>query len=572
MDRMLTNFILWSSRRIAAPALTLLTLTLALSLSAPAVKAEPSRPDSGTIMEGAKPPEKPVEAPTPDLKVVESVPASADNTQRIRVTGFRFSGELPVPEADLQQVAAGRVGKDLTLNDLNQLAGQITHYLRGRGFLVATAYIPAQTISDGQVEIAIIPGKYEAININNQARMGDERLKKMTAGLKAGDVVMKCELERVLLLINDLPGIEVRGALAPGKTEGTTELTLNISDTDQYSGSAYADNHGNPFTGAARGGFGFNIANPGHYGDALQIGGQHSSGAGLKAFNLGYNLPLGYRGARLACDYSRTDYTLGKDFAALDAGGDTTVAGLTLSYPLKRSRGANRYGTIGYDYKDFSDELGENESPKTDRVWQLGINGNCSDRRRGVNQYALNWSHGDLSIDDANDAAFDANSSKTAGNFNKLLLNYRRRQQLSPKYSLALNFSGQLSDSNLDSSEKFYLGGADGVRAYPQGEAASDQGCLLTVELKRAMPQWSNTKNQIYLAGFSDYAYGQINKDLWEDATDDNYRNLADFGLGFGWARRNFNLRLDYAIKLGGEEAESDTDKRGRIWLQCVRN
>jgi hypothetical protein len=97
--------------------------------------------------------------------------------------------------------------------------------------------------------------------INNQARMGEGRLKKMTAGLKAGDVVTKRELERVLLLINDLPGMEVKRTLAPGKTEGTTELTLNITDTDQYSGSAYADNHGNRFTGAARGGLSVGVQN-----------------------------------------------------------------------------------------------------------------------------------------------------------------------------------------------------------------------------------------------------------------------------------------------------------------------
>jgi hemolysin activation/secretion protein len=138
---MFTNLTLRSSRRITAPVLTVLTLTLALSLSAFAVKAEPVKPDSGAILEGAKPPEKPAESPAPNLKVVEPAPAAADNTKHIHVDGFRFSGELPVAETELQKVVAGQVGKDLTLNDLNQLAGQITHYLRERGFSVATAYI-----------------------------------------------------------------------------------------------------------------------------------------------------------------------------------------------------------------------------------------------------------------------------------------------------------------------------------------------------------------------------------------------------------------------------------------------
>jgi hemolysin activation/secretion protein len=558
-------------KRLAAPVLTILTLALALSLFTPAAGAAPARPDSGTALEGAKPPEKPAESPGPDLRVAESTPAAADDTKRIYVNGFLFSGELPVAEADLQQVAAGQAGKDLTLNDLNQLAGQITHYLRGRGYMVATAYIPAQTISDGQVEITIVPGKYGAIRIDNQARIADERLKKMTARLKEGDIVTKADLERVLLLINDLPGVDVKATLASGQNAGTTELTLNVIDTDKYSGSVYADNWGNRFTGAVRGGFGANVANLSHIGDAMQIGGQHTDADGLDGFNLGYNLPLGYRGVRAAFDYSRIDYTLGKDFAALNAGGDTTVAGLTLSYPFRRSRAGNLYGTIGFDYKDLYDEMIGSETPKTDRVWKLGINGNYSDRWRGVNQYALTWSRGDLSIADAGAALTDSNSSKTAGGFNKLSFNYRHGRQFNLKYSLGVQLSGQLSDSNLDSSEKLYLGGADGVRAYPQGEAASDQGLLLAVELKRLLPKWSDAQNNFYLAGFGDYAYGQINKELWKTATGANYRNLADIGLGLGWLRHNFNLRLDYAVKLGGEDAQSGNDRSGRIWLQCVR-
>jgi hemolysin activation/secretion protein len=224
MERILTNLQFKMSRKSVGIGLTVLTLTVVLSLTAvlPAT-AGPEPPKGGAVLEGARPPEQPAESSVPELKVTAPQAASADNTRHIRVNGFRFSGELPVPEADLQQVAAGQVGKDLTLNDLNQLAGQITHYLRGHGYMVATAYIPAQTISDCQVEIAVVTGKYGVININNQARMGDERLKKMAAGLKEGDIVTKRELERVLFLINDQPGIDVKAALAPGEDAGTTD-------------------------------------------------------------------------------------------------------------------------------------------------------------------------------------------------------------------------------------------------------------------------------------------------------------------------------------------------------------
>jgi hemolysin activation/secretion protein len=570
MVGMLASFQFKIGRRFAVSGF--LTLAALLSFTASAAGAAPARPDGGTILEGAKTPEQPAESSVPELKVIEPQAASADNTQRIRVNVFRFSGELPVPETDLQQVAAGQVGKDLTLNDLNQLAGQIEHYLRERGFAVATAYIPAQTIQDGIVEIAVVPGKYGAININNQAWIGDERLKKMSVLLREGEVVTKAELERVLLLINDLPGVGVKATLAPGKDPGTTDLTLNISDTAKYTGSLYADNWGNRFTGAVRGGFGANVANFSHSGDAMQIGGQ-TAGDGLKGFNFNYNLPLGYRGARWAFDYSRIDYTLGEDFAKLDAEGDTNVFGLTVSYPFRRSRSRNLYGTIGFDYKDLYDEIGaiDAETPKTDRIWKLGLSGNFTDRWRGVNQYALTYYYGDLYIADADAASIDSTTGNTAGSFNKLTFNYRRHQALNLNYSMEISFGSQLSDSNLDSSEKLYLGGADGVRAYPQGEAAADQGVMLTVEFKRAIPKWSNLQNNVYLVNFYDLGFGQMNKELWDGADEANYRTLSDIGLGLGWMRRDFNLRLDYAVKLGGGDAESDTDRNDRIWVRGIR-
>jgi hemolysin activation/secretion protein len=555
--------------RFARQTLTIIVFTgLVLSLTASNIWAA-ATPDSGAALDSAQIPEKPATQTGLDFKVAEpDLTASTEVGQRIRVNGFRFSGELLVAEAELQQVVSGRAGQDLTLTDLNDVANQVTKYLRGQGYLVAVAYIPPQTIQDGIVEIAIIPGKYGAIILNNQARIADGRLAKMSGRLRPGEVVTRETLEEALLLVNDLPGIAVKATLAPGQNAGTTDITLNVSNTAKYDGLLYTDNRGNRYTGRYRAGFSSDVANIGHYGDALQIGGQ-TAGDGLSGFNLGYNLPLGYRGTRLAANYSRVDYGLGEDFEELEASGDAQIAGVVLSYPFKRSRHYSLYGTMGYNYKDLYDEIGVTSTvtPRTDKLWNLGLNGQINDKWQGVNQFVLTYFHGDLSIDDVDAAVTDA--GHTAGGFNKLLLNYRRRQNLTPKLSVEWRFTAQTADGNLDSSEKLYLGGSEGMRAYPQGEAAADQGWLLSVEFKRLRPQWSNAGNNVYLVNFYDYGYAQLNKDPWED--EDNRRNLAAAGLGLIWARRSFNLRLDYAIKLGLEDAETDTESNGRIWLQMVK-
>ena len=45
-----------------------------------------------------------------------------------------------------------------------------------------------------------------------------------------------------------------------------------------------------------------------------------------------------------------------------------------------------------------------------------------------------------------------------------------------------------MANRNLDSSEKFYLGGINGVRAYPTSEGSGSEGYLFKVELYKFLP------------------------------------------------------------------------------------
>lgn len=70
------------------------------------------------------------------------------------------------------------------------------------------------------------------------------------------------------------------------------------------------------------------------------------------------------------------------------------------------------------------------------------------------------------------------------GRFTKLSYLFSRQQVLTNYISLFTSISGQIVDGNLDSSEKFYLGGAYGVRAYPVNEAGGDEALLGKMEVR----------------------------------------------------------------------------------------
>lgn len=533
-------------------------------------------PGSGTALEGVKPPAVQIPAQkAPSITVEErEMSVSADGQQTIPVKGFRISGEAPLPEGELLNLIKNEAGKEISLSDLNQLAARITKHLRQQGYLVAFAYIPAQDIRDGIVEIAVVPGKYGQVKISGDGHIGAERLKAMLFCAKPGMIITRAPLERALLLINDLSGVTVKATLSPGQEAGTADLILETTDTAKTGGALYADNWGNRYTGRTRYGTQITINNlSDHYGDALTLGGLTTSD-GINNYTFGYSAPLGHDGAKAEVKYSHVGYTLGEEFADLGATGRAAVTSYSVSYPFIRSRSFNLYGTVGYDVKHLKDDIAGygSYSPRTSGLWNLGLSGSFADTWLGGGNNAFSLTHyrGNLDINDAAARATDASTAQTSGNFSKTVLTYQRQQYVAQNLNFNFSFTGQLADKNLDSSEKLYLGGADGVRSYPQGEASGDQGYKLTGELRWRLPGLSSGPNNLYLNTFYDYGNVMINKHPY--STDDNRRSLMAAGLGLLWTRdRDFAIRMDYAWKLGGGEATGDRDKSGRFWLQGVK-
>ena len=233
-----------------------------------------------------------------------------------------------------------------------------------------------------------------------------------------------------------------------------------------------------------------------------------------------------------------------------------------------RSREQSLYTYFGYENKDLRDDTSNSHSLKSSRLWNLGLSGTFTDSSgRAVNDISLTQYWGSLGIHDSAEATNDAAGLQTAGHFAKTVLTYQRRQDIATSLSLHFDFTGQLAGRNLDSSEKLYLGGVNGVRAYPQGDAAGDEGLLARTELRWRLPGQRFQTDTWFLAGF--YDYGQIKANHRPLTGTENSSHLTGAGLGLLWTcSRDAAIRLDYAWKTGHTAAEDG--KNGRLWLQGV--
>ncbi|WP_300654799.1 ShlB/FhaC/HecB family hemolysin secretion/activation protein [Pseudomonas sp.] len=532
-------------------------------------------PDAGSQLQQL-PPSPTLEKAEPEIRVEQSqVPAiPAAESVKIQVNSLHLTGQSRYSEAELLELTGFTAGEELSLGELQLMSARIADFYHKNGYFVAQAYLPAQEIKEGAVTIAVVEGRYGDISLRNQSNLSDRLANGTLEGLHSGDVIDSAPLESRLLLLSDIPGVDVKSTLVPGASVGAADLIVDVTPGQRVTGSIDADNAGNYYTGEYRLGATLNINNLAGQGDVATLRALHGFD-GLNYGRAAYQMQFGKATAGVA--YSRMEYELGKGFSDLDANGTADIASVFASYPLLRSRRSNLYAQLGYDYKTFEDRI-DAVSPaqvidKNIHVLMASLHGNHRDDLGGggLTAASLTWSSGVLDIETPEAHDIDAATARSNGHYDKLGLHVMRLQQITDRVSLYGAVSGQVASKNLDSSEQMSLGGMYGVRAYPQGEAFGDEGYLATLEARLLLPQFSERQvGQVHLIGFADTGTVKLNKNPWDGS--DNSRTLSGAGVGVNWIENNnFSVKAYYAHKLGSEEATAAPDEDGRLWVQLVK-
>ena len=547
--------------------------TIAFLAASQSVHAQQLPPGAGGQLQQIPSPPAPEKA-VPNLQVER--PGSQDDSvtggATIRVASLRVTGNSLFSQAELVAAANVAPGSDLTLAELRNAAARIAGFYNVRGYILAQAYLPAQDVRDGSVTIAVVEGRYGEIQLRNRSRLSDGVARGILSGLDNGEAVANAPLERRLLLLSNIPGVRVNSTLAPGTGIGTSDLIVDIAPGRSVSGSVEADNAGNRYTGAYRLGGTINLNNPAGIGDQLSLRLLGSTG-GLAYGRLAYQAPLG--NATVGAAYTHLRYALGREFDSLDADGTADIFSLFGSYPLIRSRDANLYLLAAVDARMLADRIGlvASESEKNVRVATIGLGGDSRDDfgGGGWNEFSLGWAIGRLDIESPVERAADALTARSDGGYSKLQLSAARLQTVSGPLSLYAALRGQLAFANLDSSEKMELGGAYGVRAYPEGEAYGDQGYIATLEARLLLSRWTEGfPGSLQLITFVDVGEVRFAHDPW--FTGSNHASRSGFGAGLAWAGpQGLGLRASYARKLGDAPATSAPDKAGRFWFQVTK-
>jgi len=544
---------------------------LAVAATATLAQVPPPVPDAGRIQEQLRRPEAPKKpAVAPQIRVEPPVGEAKADSKPFYVERFLVEGETVFSEEELLALL-GEPKRQMTLAELQKLADRITEAYKNRGYIVARALIPAQDVRDGVVTVQVIEGRYERIDINNASDLSESRIRALLGNVREDAIVHGPTLERAVLLISDLAGITPKATLEPGAQAGYTNLVLEITPTKATDVDVTIDNGGSLYTGRNRLSAGITLNSPAKIGDRLGLRVIYS-GTGLTSTRLSYDAPVWLPGMRIAGYASETKYKLGDVFSSLDSSGAARYWGLGLTHPFVRTAAYNVRGQINLEAREFEDRIGSlaivNE--KSAEVIQWGGSG---DWRDNVGAGAITavqgvMTHGRLVLNTPAQVQADAATARTYGNYHKLVVTANRLQGITDNLRLVLNYTQQFAADNLDSSEKFSVGGMTGVRAYPPGEAAGDDVYLMQAELR--FNAGSFFGGQFSPSLFLDHAHSQINHRPWDTFTGKNVRSLSGLGAGVEWMLPpSFFARAWYAHKLGSEVATAETDRSSRIWVQA---
>lgn len=540
-------------------------LAVFISTAFPLTVSAQQAPDAGQTLQQQQQviPQLPRTGPAIDVQSPAQA-ATLPGGQLVTLQAMRLRGVSVFAETELLAVLGPVAGQAYDLAGLRGLAERVSEHYRANGYPFARAFLPPQPLDDGQLLIEVVEGRYGQVTAQGESAASAQRF---LTPLQSGAVIESSTLERATLLLDDQPGFKAAPIIRPGQELGTGDLDVRVSRERLLSGDVGLDNHGNRYTGEYRARLNVQADSPFMFGDQIRLS-TLVSDEGMWLGSLNYSLPLGASGLRGNVGYAHTYYELAKDFANLQATGTAKVSTLGVTYPIIRSQKANLTLAASYQHKRLNDKqqlAGTDDSKASDSLpISLSFDQRDGLWGGGITYGNLSYTTGRLKLGSVLENTDRTSGQNTRGSFDKWNLDIAR-VQATPFSNLSLfgRISAQKAGKNMDSSESFSLGGANGVRAYPSGEGNGDEGWLLQLELRYTMGQYSP-----YLFHDSGRVTLNANNGSLTAPASPNYRSIGGEGFGLRYNRGNWNLDANLSWHSHGGKPLSDAaDRSPRVWI-----
>ena len=482
----------------------------------------------------------PVPKPTPSLKLKTPAPAESQEisaAQRAKLESSKFGlkkvvleGATVYKSADLASTYNDQIGKTISLLDARGIANRITTFYRNKGYILSQAVVPPQDVTGGVLKIRVIEGF-----ISNVTYQGDvdaegvrERLDGYADSIKNLRPANMADLERYMLLMNDLPGSTITGLIHPSASQfAGADLVLTVRRRT-YEGSYTFDNRGTRFLGPFQHTAVLGANSVFNTYDHTQV--RIMTVDPFRELLLGelqHDEILNNEGTKLSFLASETQTRPGDTLKYLRIKGNSSLFEAKVSHPFLRSRQQSLVARALFDVRNTGVDILSGDAYTRDRLRIARVGGTYSfiDLLQGSDAIDVQLSQG-MDIFDATNKGGNRSNPIGSSSFTKANFDMSRLQPLSDGFSILTAAIGQFSFEPLLTDEQFSLGGADYGRAFDPAEALGDSGLGGKAEVR-----YDGFVGNSYFDSYQLFTYVDIGE-AWTRGVANGNSSVSSTGLG----------------------------------------
>ena len=511
-------------------------------------------------------------------------PLGMDEGPRVIVTNFALLNAVDREKQDLwvsdiEALLDGHIRSQpadgYTINQLQNVADDITRYYRERGFIIAQAIVPAQEVRNGAVSLQIMEGLLEDVLVEGNVVYKAKVIEGPFRRLK-GQPIVQGSLERALLDVQNYPGLTVFGTFTQGDSLGNTDLVVRVREEKRLYFTPSFDNYGSEFTGQFRATLDLQVNNLFGVADRIDayilqtIDPENGTYGGIS-----FDFPFGRNSIGVGGSYNQFDVGGLDALAQLGINGTVEQANVYWNYSFANGRFFGASARVDVAVKEALTEFGDLVLSQDNLAVTSVVFDIFKASRKGtgitVGSFAVDIGMPNTlgSMDGSGDgisSRVGGDGERAGGSFEKYKFNFQYLKRITANNGLLLRLDGQWTDDILVALEQYAIGGPLNVRAYPIAEALVDSGVSATLEWIINAPGFADkptrgnrTWGEIFqLSFYADYAYGETNNPLqFQEPTVD----YSGYGLGL-----QFNVpgklyaRFDVASPIGSRVATNDRD------------
>ena len=467
------------------------------------------------------------------------------------INSIIIAGNNALPDTEFVDLIEEYTSRPLSRGDLTTLATRVAVRAQFLGYVFATASVPSQDLDLGVLRVNLDEGAIDEIRLEGAQ---DSAIARQLAPLKSGDPITKKELERRLLLADDISGVRILDT----RYEQEGDRGVLIVKTRRSKASAYVEarNNGSPQVGPVRARIDVDFNGLISSADEIDIsvGTTPLQPSELQFARGSYRIVVDASGLELGAHVSYSSTEPGDFLSEREIEGQFFRAGVSAQYPVMRSRDLSVWVIGEFEVTDLRQDRQGLEA-RRDRVPALraGIYSRgklAGGRFRG----RLTASRG-LDILSATKPG-DTLASRTdaSAQFTSVYGYFSWNRRLANSFSVALGARGQIAFDPVLVTEDIGIGGTSFLRGYDFNERSGDSGIMGFGELRynwRGKGFWL-PRGQAYI-----FADGGVVSNL-EDGFGSG--SLASAGGGMRLSlTRDTDLGVEVAVPLTGERLDSDS-------------